>query len=73
MFRIAKGPDFGAQSLETLGALVSDRFGPDARYECEFVDRIPPEPSGKYRFCVSKVQNPFVVGENNDRVESARC
>jgi phenylacetate-CoA ligase len=46
-------------SLERLRQLVHERFGSDVAYECEFVDRIPQEPSGKYRFCISKVQNPF--------------
>jgi len=55
VFRIVKGPEFGPQSLETIGALVAERFGVNIRYECEFVDRIPQEPSGKYRFCISKV------------------
>ena len=56
VFRIVKGPDFGPQSLETLRTLVAERFGTEVRYECDFVDRILPEPSGKYRFCISKVE-----------------
>ncbi|MBU4272656.1 MAG: phenylacetate--CoA ligase family protein [Planctomycetes bacterium] len=59
VFRIVKGPDFGPASLETIGRLVAERFGPEVRYQCEFVDHIPQEPSGKYRFCISKVKNPF--------------
>jgi phenylacetate-CoA ligase len=55
LFRVVKGREFGPRSLETIGALVTERFGPSTRYECEFVDRIPQEPSGKYRFCISKV------------------
>jgi len=35
--------------------VVVERFGADAEYQCEFVDAIPQEPSGKYRFCISKV------------------
>ena len=34
----------------------------NVRYECEFVDRIPQEPSGKYRFCISKVENAWRKG-----------
>ncbi|MCX7424637.1 MAG: phenylacetate--CoA ligase family protein [Planctomycetia bacterium] len=56
VFRIVKGSDFGPKSLETIGVLVKERFGPEVRYECEYVDRIPQEPSGKYRFCISKVE-----------------
>jgi len=60
VFRIVKAPDFGQQSLETIRALVAERFGPGVRHECDFVDRIPQEPSGKYRFCISKVQKHFL-------------
>ncbi len=59
VFRIVKNPDFGPASLERIRSLVAERFGPKVRYECEYVDRIPQEPSGKYRFCVSNVPNPF--------------
>ena len=59
VFRIVKGLDFGPASLATIGRLVAERFGPGVRYECEYVDQIPPEPSGKYRFCISRVENVF--------------
>lgn len=59
VFRIVCGPDFGETSLATIARLVAERFGPGVRYECEFVDRIPQEPSGKYRFCISKVKKRF--------------
>jgi len=59
VFHIVRGPDFGAVSLETIRSLVAERFGPDVRYQCDYVSRIPQEPSGKYRFCVSKVKKPF--------------
>jgi phenylacetate-CoA ligase len=58
-FRIVRGPGFGPASLARLRELVAERFGPDATHECEYVDRIPQEPSGKYRFCISRVPNPF--------------
>ncbi len=58
-FKIVKGPDFGQVSLDTIQSLVTDLFGDDVRHECKFVDRIPQEPSGKYRFCISKVENTF--------------
>jgi phenylacetate-CoA ligase len=59
VFRIVRGPEFGAASLQRIGALVAERFGPGVAHECAFVDRIPQEPSGKYRFCISRVANPF--------------
>jgi phenylacetate-CoA ligase len=73
VFRIVRGPDFGQGSLDTIGRLVVERFGPEVRYECEYVDRIPQEPSGKYRFCISKVKNPFGSNEVGGVVADARC
>jgi phenylacetate-CoA ligase len=58
-FRIVRSPDFGPESLRRIEALVHERFGPEVFYECEYVAQIPQEPSGKYRFCISKVPNPF--------------
>ncbi|HEV3143761.1 MAG TPA: phenylacetate--CoA ligase family protein [Gemmataceae bacterium] len=54
-FRIVRGDDFGPPSLERLQRLVRERFGRRTQYEIEFVDEIPQEPSGKYRFCISRV------------------
>jgi phenylacetate-CoA ligase len=59
VFRIVRGKGFGPASLSRLRLLVNERFGPGVSYDCEYVDGIPQEPSGKYRFCVSKVENPF--------------
>ncbi len=60
LFRIVKGPDFGPASLERLHELVVEHFGPQVAFTCEYRDRIPPEASGKYRFCISNVANPFL-------------
>lgn len=54
-FRIVRGADFGPPSRKRISELVVERFGPDVAYDCEFLERIPQEPSGKYRFCISKV------------------
>jgi phenylacetate-CoA ligase len=59
LFRIVPAPEFGPATLSTLDALVHERFGPGIRYECELLEHIPQEPSGKYRFCISRVPNPF--------------
>jgi phenylacetate-CoA ligase len=59
LFRVVRGPDFGPGGLARLRGLVEERFGPAVRFDCAFVDRIPQEPSGKYRFCISHVPNPF--------------
>jgi phenylacetate-CoA ligase len=59
VFRIVRSPAFGQASLGEIDRLVHLRFGDAVRYDCEYVERIPQEPSGKYRFCISRVPNPF--------------
>jgi phenylacetate-CoA ligase len=59
VFRLVRGPGFGEASLSRLRELVRATFGPDVGYRCEFPDRIHPEASGKYRFCISRVRVPF--------------
>ncbi len=53
--RMVKDDGFTDASRRRIGELVREMFGPLMRYEVEFVDLIPQEPSGKYRFCISKV------------------
>ncbi len=55
VFRIARSDRFSPASEQQIAELVRERFGPDMRHELEFVDAIAPEPSGKYRFCISRV------------------
>ncbi|MBN2292951.1 MAG: phenylacetate--CoA ligase family protein [Pirellulales bacterium] len=59
VFRIVKDTEFGPASQKKIHGLVSEHFGEGVRYECEFVNRIPQEASGKYRFCISKVDKVF--------------
>lgn len=54
-FRIVPGDQFGEDSVATMSRLVRERFGERTRYEIEYVAAIAPEPSGKYRFCISRV------------------
>jgi phenylacetate-CoA ligase len=54
-FRIVRGDDFSMESLERMRFMVIERFGPNTQYDLEFVNEIAQEPSGKYRFCISKV------------------
>jgi phenylacetate-CoA ligase len=68
LFRIVRGPDFGPATLAGLGQKVAERFGSEVAYDCEYVDQIPQEPSGKYRFCISRVPNPFT--QNREEVYS---
>ena len=53
--RIVPEAEFPASSRQRIAELVTDLFGPAMRHEIELVESIPQEPSGKYRFCISKV------------------
>jgi phenylacetate-CoA ligase len=53
--RLVPDDDFTPDSRRKIGELVNETFGPDVRFDVEIVDAIPQEPSGKYRFCISKV------------------
>lgn len=59
VFRIVRGEGFDEGDLERLERLVAQRFGPAMGHEVEFVESLQQERSGKYRFCISKVRNPF--------------
>ena len=58
-FNIVKAPDFCESTLEQLKKLVKERFGEQATFECVYMEKIPQEKSGKYRFCISKVKKEF--------------
>jgi len=58
--RMVPGEGFGPDSHQQIEALVRSTFGPQMRYEVELVDVIPPESSGKYRFCVSPVATAYL-------------
>lgn len=53
--RLVPGDGFGDRSRRQVAELVASTFGPAMRHELEVVSAIEQEPSGKYRFCVSKV------------------
>ncbi len=59
VFKIVQGPEWSRTSKSLIAELVTDRFGAGVTHTCEFVERIAQEPSGKYRFCISHVANPF--------------
>lgn len=58
-FRIVKGENFSEQTVADLSRLAQERFGSRMQWEIEYVDSIQSESSGKYRFCISKLPNPF--------------
>lgn len=53
--RLVADESFGDASRRQIAKLVHEMFGPTVRCDVELVDAIPQEPSGKYRFCISKV------------------
>ncbi len=53
--RIVPAREFGDASRRDLARLVNETFGDTMRHDVELIDAIPQEPSGKYRFCISKV------------------
>lgn len=60
--RMVTDDRFTDDSRAQVAKLVADTFGPTMRHDLELVDAIPQEPSGKYRFCVSKVAAEFARG-----------
>lgn len=60
--RLVPAPEYGADSETCLAGLVRERFGATMRYTIDKVDRIKPEPSGKYRFAICKVAPPARAG-----------
>ena len=53
--RLVADDGFGDASRAKIAELVRDTFGAGVAHDVELVDAIPQEPSGKYRFCISKV------------------
>jgi len=62
LVRMVADSQFTDASRKQVAKLVYDTFGPTMKHEVELVDNIPQEPSGKYRFCISKVGNDFMKG-----------
>jgi phenylacetate-CoA ligase len=60
--RVRLVPDerFTDAGRKTVAELVATTFGPAMRHEVELVAGIPQEPSGKYRFCVSKPAQDYI-------------
>jgi phenylacetate-CoA ligase len=59
LFRVVRGADWGPDSVTAVAQLVRERFDSQVQFTFDFVEKIPQEPSGKYRFCISKVANPY--------------
>jgi phenylacetate-CoA ligase len=53
--RIVPAPEFGDVSRAAIQSMVRERFGAAMRHTVEEVERIPQEPSGKYRFSICRI------------------
>ena len=59
VLRVVKGESFSEQTVRDIERLALERFGPGMHIALEYVASIQSETSGKYRFCISNVPNPF--------------
>ncbi len=58
VLRLVRG-DEGVDGIAArVAELVAARFGPRMEHAIEWVEAIAPESSGKYRFCISRLQEP---------------
>ncbi len=58
--RMVPAADFGPESNWQIEELVREMFGSEMNYDVELLESIPQEPSGKYRFCISKVASDYL-------------
>ena len=57
LFRVVQGEGERIEELkQDIARLVRQRFGETMRHDIEYVDSIQSETSGKYRFCISKLE-----------------
>jgi len=55
LIRLVRDDSFGDTTHETIKMKMAEFFGRNMHYEIEFVESIPVEPSGKYRFSISEI------------------
>jgi phenylacetate-coenzyme A ligase PaaK-like adenylate-forming protein len=60
VFNIVRDSAFDENSYRKMDNLVTTFFGKSMQYECQFVKKINREPSGKYRFTICKIENPYM-------------
>jgi phenylacetate-CoA ligase len=63
LYKIAPGGNrtISQSDVQFLESETKRYLGSGTKVEYEFVDQIPQEPSGKYRFCISEVEKTFVT------------
>jgi phenylacetate-CoA ligase len=52
---VVRAPDFSAATEQALLAEFRAVFGPGINIRAEYVERIPQERSGKYRFSICRI------------------
>jgi phenylacetate-CoA ligase len=67
LVRMVKRAGFGERDMHLLEKELRLRLGPLIRIEYEFVDQIPRESNGKFRFAISKV--PLQIGKASSEIK----
>jgi len=57
---LVKNQGYAPETERNLVSRIKQDIGDDVTVEIDFVDGIPQTPSGKYRFAISHVPNPFL-------------
>lgn len=60
ILRVVRSSDYRKATETNLQALFKKLFGAMMNYDIEYLNMIPQEPSGKYRFCISNIINPLL-------------
>jgi phenylacetate-CoA ligase len=55
VLRIVRGPAFGDASLDYFAGEMPKFFGNNMSFDIEYADSISNDPSGKFRFSISKI------------------
>jgi phenylacetate-CoA ligase len=59
LFKLVADGNFNSESRQKLTKRIEEMLGKNLRLDFEFVSQIPKEPSGKYRFSISKLTPEF--------------
>jgi phenylacetate-CoA ligase len=62
LFKLVTGKEFLEAGAQTFGKKVSEFFGEEMRYDIQYVEEIPKEESGKYRFSISLLKDEGSAG-----------
>jgi phenylacetate-CoA ligase len=65
LVKLVAGAGFSAEQEAELIAGLQARLGPEVHIEVRLVDDIPPEPSGKFRWVISRVATPYSPAWDN--------